>query len=99
MGADLVSIAGLEMSNYDETSIGEDMQDVSTQIQDAYKEMLTDDKRHFTDQKSQTEHMKRLIQMVDEHLKTTAPAEQKVYESLLKTADRMEALADDCGTL
>lgn len=97
--SDLVSLVGLDVSNYDETSIGEDMQDVSTQIQDAYKEMLTDDKRHFADQKSQTEHMVRLVSMVEDHMKIVGPAEDKLYQEMQVLSKRMGALGEDCGTL
>jgi len=97
--SDLVSITGLEMSNYDETSLGEEMQETSNQIQDAYKEMLTDDKRHFVDQKSQTQHITRLIDMIGDHLKTTKPAEEKIFSSLQVVSQRMGALGEDCGEL
>merc|ERR1712217_778945 len=62
-------------------------------------EMLTDDKRHFADQKSQTEHMVRLVNMVEDHLKTVGPAEDKLYQEMQVLGKRMGALGEDCGTL
>jgi len=97
--SDLVSIVALEMTNYDESSLGEEMQDVPTQVQDQYKDMLMDDKRHFADQKAQTEHLTKLVDMIGDHLKTAKPAEEKIYAGLQGVTKRMGSLGDDCGEL
>lgn len=94
--ADLVQITQVDVNNMDETVVGEDMKDVSARIQDAYREMLTDEKRHFTDQKSQTDHLARLTTMIDEHINSTAPAEQNLFQALRGLEHRMVKLSDDC---
>eukprot|EP00415_Alexandrium_ostenfeldii_P001165 UN1165 len=83
----------------DETSIGEDMKDVSKQIQETYMEMLTDKTRHFLDQKSQTDHLARLVDMLGEHLNSTKPADERVFESIKDMEERMEKLGEDCRTM
>merc|ERR1712100_284191 len=60
---DAISITQVEMHNFDDTSVGEEMRDVSAKIQEAYRDMLTDENRHFIDQKSQMEHLQRLTGM------------------------------------
>mmetsp|Transcript_132985 Transcript_132985/g.231160 ORF Transcript_132985/g.231160 Transcript_132985/m.231160 type:complete len:483 (+) Transcript_132985:144-1592(+) len=95
---DLVSIAQLEVYNYDETSIGEEM-DVSKEIQEAYRQMLTDDSRHFVDQKSQTEHLSRLIKLLEQHSESAQPADAQMFQDLQGLHDRMGRLGDDCKTL
>merc|ERR1712224_1085491 len=96
---DHVSIMQIEMNNFDDTVIGEEMKDVSTKIQDAYREMLTDEKRHFVDQKSQMEHLTRLSTMLSDHVKEARPADQKLFEDLRSLENRMTALDEDCRTL
>merc|ERR1712019_9491 len=76
-----------------------EMQDVSVKIQDAYREMLTDEKRHFVDQKSQMEHLNRLTSMLADHVKEARPADQKLFEDLRSLENRMTRLDDDCRTL
>jgi len=96
---DLLSLVEVEMNNFDDTSIGEEMKDVSAQIQDAYREMLTDENRHFLDQKSQTEHMSRLVDMLQQHLNSTKPEEAKLYQQVQALTGRVDALGEDCRTL
>jgi len=97
--SDQIAITQLEVSNFDSTSIGEEMTDVSMAIQEAYREMLTDEKRHFVDQKSQTDHLKRLEDMLAEHLNTTKPADQKMFQELEGLQDRVKQLDEKCSTL
>jgi hypothetical protein len=97
--SDTVAITHFEVYNHDTTSIGEEMKDVSKEIQEAYREMLTDDNRHFADQKSQKEHIARLVQMLSEHANSTGPADQKMFEDLQGLQDRMGRLDEDCRTL
>jgi len=96
--SDLVSISQFEVYNFDTEVIGEEMKDVSERIQDAYREMLTDEHRHFLDQKSQTDHLARLVTMLDEHINTTKPAEESLYVALQGLDNRMVKLGDDCKT-
>mmetsp|Transcript_92992 Transcript_92992/g.300533 ORF Transcript_92992/g.300533 Transcript_92992/m.300533 type:complete len:489 (+) Transcript_92992:51-1517(+) len=96
---DLVSITEIEVNNFDDTSIGEEMQDVSAQIQNAYREMLTDEHRHFLDQKSQTEHLSRLVSMLQEHIDTTKPAEEKLIQQVQVLTGRLHKLGEQCREL
>merc|ERR1719174_3529434 len=80
--SDLVAILQLEVNNYDTTSIGEQMHDVSKSIEDAYRDMLTDDKRHFVDQKSQSDHLVRLETMLQNHIDACSTAEKKMFQEL-----------------
>mmetsp|Transcript_75627 Transcript_75627/g.198291 ORF Transcript_75627/g.198291 Transcript_75627/m.198291 type:complete len:489 (-) Transcript_75627:80-1546(-) len=97
--ADSISILQVDLVNYDETSLGEEMKDVSAQIQNAYREMLTDDNRHFIDQKSQGEHLARLITMLDEHINTTKPADEKLFQEIINLEMRVNTFAEDCKLL
>mmetsp|Transcript_62040 Transcript_62040/g.192283 ORF Transcript_62040/g.192283 Transcript_62040/m.192283 type:complete len:493 (-) Transcript_62040:87-1565(-) len=97
--ADLVSIVQIDVTNMDENSIGEDMKDVSTQIQETYREMLTDSHRHFLDQKSQTDHISRLVDMLGEHVNATVPAEATLFGTLKDYEARMETLGEECRTM
>lgn len=96
---DMVSIMQLEMYNFDTTSIGEEMKDVSKDIQEAYREMLTDEHRHFHDQKSQTEHIERLTTMLKQHAEANKPADEKLFQDLEGLQGRMGKLDEDCKTL
>lgn len=96
---DLISFTQFEVNNYDTTSIGEDMKDVSSEIQEAYRSMLTDDNRHFHDQKSQSEHIDRLVQMLSQHAEASRPAEEKMYQDLEVLQGRMSKLDEDCKLL
>merc|ERR1712070_1228600 len=79
--------------------MGEEMTDVSKAIQEAYRDMLTDEKRHFSDQKSQTEHIGRLERMIAEHINTTIPADEKMFQDLQGLQNRMQRLDEDCRLL
>lgn len=96
---DMISIMRLEVNNYDTTSIGEEMKDVSKDIEDAYRSMLTDDNRHFHDQKAQSDHIDRLVEMLSQHEEATRPAEQKMFQDLEVIQDRMEKIEVECKTL
>jgi hypothetical protein len=61
--------------------------------------MLTDDNRHFHDQKSQKEHLERLISMLQQHAETTHPADLKMYQDLEGIQGRMSMLDEGCKTL
>eukprot|EP00448_Togula_jolla_P026421 CAMPEP_0170649804 /NCGR_PEP_ID=MMETSP0224-20130122/45481_1 /TAXON_ID=285029 /ORGANISM="Togula jolla, Strain CCCM 725" /LENGTH=439 /DNA_ID=CAMNT_0010981457 /DNA_START=1 /DNA_END=1320 /DNA_ORIENTATION=+ len=96
---DMVTVTQVEVYNYDDTSIGEEMKDVSGKIQQAYWEMLKDENRHFIDQKSQTEHLKRLSTMLNDHVKASMPSEEKLFEELEDLEFRMSRLENDCKTV
>jgi len=93
--SDLISIFSLEVNNFDTTSIGEEMQDVSTEISNAYKEMLTDENRHLHDQKTQSEHITRLVTMLSQHAEASKPIDEKIYQDLENLQTRMSKLDDD----
>jgi len=98
--SDLVSFSQLEVYNFDSNVIGEDMsKDVSKDIQEAYREMLTDDNRHFVDQKSQSDHLTRLTRMLIQHVDTTKPADELMFQELYRLKQRVGKLDEDCKTL
>jgi len=96
---DMVTIQQLEVNNFDTNSIGEEMTDVSKDIQDAFRDMLTDEHRHFDDQKSQTEHLERLTSMLQQHSETNKPADEKLFQDLEGLQGRVGKLDEDCKTL
>lgn len=96
---DKISIVQLDVHNFDTTTIGEEMKDVSAEIQNAYRDMLTDENRHFVDQKSQTEHLMRLVKMLGQHAEQAKPQEQKMFEELEFLQHRMRRLEEGCKTL
>lgn len=97
--ADMVSITQVAVSNHDTNALGEQVSDVSADIQEAFRQMLTDENRHFIDQKAQTQHLKRLMSMVNEHTKASSPVEKKMFQDIEELEDRMSRLGDDCKTL
>lgn len=98
--ADLVSLHQVDVYNHDTTVIGEDMgKDVSREIQEAYREMLTDKNRHFADQKSQTDHLARLTSMLQQHIETSKPLDTQLFKDLDAVANRVEGLDSDCKLL
>eukprot|EP00927_Polykrikos_kofoidii_P056421 TRINITY_DN50539_c0_g1_i1.p1 TRINITY_DN50539_c0_g1~~TRINITY_DN50539_c0_g1_i1.p1 ORF type:complete len:481 (+),score=86.31 TRINITY_DN50539_c0_g1_i1:61-1503(+) len=97
--SDMISIVQMEVNNLDENTVGEDMKDVSEKIQEAYREMLTDENRHFVDQKSQMEHLKRLTVMLQDHAAEVGPADAALFQDLGSLEIRMKALDEDCRTL
>lgn len=98
--SDLVSISQLEVYNFDSTVVGEDIgKDVSRDIQEAYREMLTDDNRHFVDQKSQGDHLTRLTRMLIQHVDTSKPADELMFQELYRLKQRVGKLDEDCKTL
>lgn len=99
VSSDLASLLEVEVSNFDENSIGEDMKDVSMQIQEAYRQMLTDENRHFVDQKSQTEHLTRLLSMLGEHLAVAKPEDDRLLAQIHSLTSRVDTLGADCKTL
>jgi len=97
--SDLVSIIQVDMNNFDDTALGEDMKDVSAKIQEAYREMLTDENRHFVDQKSQADHLQRLTSMLSDHVAEARPMDQRLFDDLQALDVRMSRLDEDCRTL
>lgn len=97
--SDLVSIVEVDVNNFDENSVGEDMKDVTSKIHDAYKDMLTDEGRHFKDQKAQKDQLEKLTTMLSDHLHATKPVEMKLFEQLEMLEMRMDRLGADCQTL
>lgn len=96
--SDLVSIVELDVSNFDENVIGEDMKDVTSKIQDAYRDMLTDDHRHFVDQKSQTDHLLRLTSVISDHISAAVPEDDRLWKQVAYLDRRVSRLARDCKT-
>jgi len=98
--SDLVSFSQLEVHNFDTTVVGEDIsKDVSKDIQEAYREMLIDDNRHFSDQKSQSDHLTRLTRMLIQHVDTSKPADELMFQELYRLKQRVGKLDEDCKTL
>jgi len=97
--SDSVSIVEVDVANFDENVIGEDMKDVTSKIQDAYRDMLTDDHRHFVDQKSQTDHLLRLTSVINDHLAAAVPEDDKLWKQVAYLDRRMSRLGRDCKTL
>lgn len=97
--ADQIFILQVDVTNFDDTAVGEEIKDVSTKIQDAYREMLTDENRHFVDQRSQMEHLRRLTSMLADHVTEAKPADEKLHERLNSLNDRMDRLDYECRTL
>jgi len=97
--SDMLSVFNFEVSNFDTTVIGEEMKDVSADIQEAYRNMLTDENRHFVDQKSQAEHLTRLTRMLSQHAESSRPADEKMYQDLETLEGRMSKLDTDCKTM
>eukprot|EP00928_Gymnodinium_smaydae_P063801 TRINITY_DN47290_c0_g1_i1.p1 TRINITY_DN47290_c0_g1~~TRINITY_DN47290_c0_g1_i1.p1 ORF type:complete len:505 (-),score=99.90 TRINITY_DN47290_c0_g1_i1:70-1542(-) len=97
--SDHVSIEKVEVYNADENVIGEEMKDVAANIQEAYREMLTDKNRHFVDQRSQMEHLNRLTTMISEHLTESSPIDASMFEQLSNLNSRMSKLEENCRTL
>jgi hypothetical protein len=97
--SDLVAILQLEVNNYDTTSIGEQMHDVSKSIEDAYRDMLTDDKRHFVDQKSQSDHLVRLETMLQNHIDACSTAEKKMFQEMQVLEGRVQGLGEGYSTV
>mmetsp|Transcript_20783 Transcript_20783/g.45052 ORF Transcript_20783/g.45052 Transcript_20783/m.45052 type:complete len:516 (-) Transcript_20783:49-1596(-) len=96
---DLVSVQRFEILNTDETVTGEELRDVSAQIQEAYREMLTDEHRHFLDQKSQTDHLVRLTSLVSDHLSTSKRAEESLAMQIQALSGRVHRLGESCREL
>lgn len=96
--SDSVSIVEVDVVNFDENVIGEDMKDVTSKIQDAYRDMLTDDHRHFVDQKSQTDHLLRLTTVISEHIAVALPADDQLWKQVAYLDRRMSRLNRDCKT-
>jgi len=94
--SDSVSIVEVDVSNFDENVIGEDMKDVTSKIQDAYRDMLTDDHRHFVDQKSQTDHLLRLTSVINDHIAAAVPEDDRLWKQVAYLDRRMSRLARDC---
>jgi len=97
--SDMVSIEQVAVSNFDENTVGEDMKDVASKIQDAYKEMLTDDNRHFVDQKAQTDHLARLTGLISDHLASSKPEDDKLWQKLGSLERRVGTLDRECNVL
>jgi len=97
--SDLVSFSKLEVYNYDQTVVAEEMKDVSKDIQEAFREMLTDENRHFVDQKTQSDHLNRLTRMLHQHVDTSKPADDKMFQELSGLQQRVGKLDEDCKTL
>jgi len=97
--SDMLSITEVSADNLDTTQIGEEMKDVSREIQEAYRDMLTHENRHFIDQKSQKEHIDRLTKMLQQHIESAKPAEEKMWMDLETLNSRVGRLDDNCKTL
>lgn len=97
--SDLVSITQFDVGNYDTSVLGEENKDVSADIQNAFREMLTDENRHFVDQKSQSDHLNRLTQMLVQHVETSKPTDEKMFEELSGLNLKVGKLDEDCKTL
>jgi hypothetical protein len=99
---DSVSVTSVEVWNHDEDVVGEDffyipgVNDVSKVIQDTYKDLLTDEHRHFLDEASQTQHMKRLVKMVEDHVDSFYPMAVKHVEDVEALGDRVKRTSGLC---
>lgn len=98
-GADMVALTSIKVEIFDDTSIGEEMSDVSVKIQEAYKEMLMDKNRHFIDQKSQTEHLARLTTLLSQHISEASQQEQNMFTALEGSQHRLRRLDEEVVNL
>lgn len=97
--ADLVSLVQVDTANLDDTSTGEEVSDVAAPVQEVYKDLLSEQNRHFVDQRSQTEHLGKLLSMLAEHVNATRPAEEKLFQEIQGLGSRVNKLSEDCKNL
>lgn len=94
--ADRLSITKLEVLNHDETSIGENVQEISSETQMALQDAVADDKRHLEDQIAQREQISKLIKMLSDSHEKSQSEESKMFQDLEKLNVRVTTMGDGC---
>lgn len=96
---DSVSLTKVEVINFDDEAIGEDVIGASMAEQAQYSEMMSSDSRHFVDQKSQTEHLVKVTNMLSSHLNENKPVYDVMAFQVSGMIDSLNRLDRDCRLL
>lgn len=96
---DSVSLTKVEVTNFDDEAIGEDVIGASVAEQTQYSEMMSSDSRHFVDQKSQTEHLVKVTNMLSSHLNENKPVYDVMAFQVSGMIDSLNRLDRDCRLL
>eukprot|EP00913_Durusdinium_trenchii_P030176 g28275.t1 len=99
MISDAISVTKVEVINFDDEAIGEDVVGATAEETSAYSELMSSNARHFADQKSQTEHLSRVTKMLASHLKETKPAYDVMSFQVSGMMDALNKLDRDCRVL
>ncbi|CAJ1444626.1 unnamed protein product, partial [Effrenium voratum] len=96
---DSVSLTKVEVVNFDDEAIGEDVVGASAAEISEYTAMMSSDSRHFQDQKSQTDHLARVTKMLSSHLNEVKPAYDVMAFQMSGMMDSLHKLDRDCRIL
>ncbi|CAE8653180.1 unnamed protein product, partial [Polarella glacialis] len=85
--------------NYDDAAVGEEIVGASAEDQKAYASLKAEESRHFEDQKAQTQHLGKLISMLDEHVSEIKPTNEYLLNELNSVDDSLKRLDNNCRSM
>ncbi|CAE7244219.1 unnamed protein product [Symbiodinium natans] len=96
---DGVSLTKVQVVNFDDQAVGEDIVGTSAKDKLAYEALMSEDSRYFQDQQAQTEHIGRITTMLSAHLNETKPAYDVMSFQVSNLMQSLNKLDHDCRLL
>jgi len=97
--SDSVSLLQVEVINFDDQTVGEDLAEASNAEAASYASLMSEGSRHFEDQKSQTQHIDKIAAMLSEHLQNTQNERQIMEVRMSSMMDSLQTFHSSCRTL
>ncbi|CAE7802510.1 unnamed protein product, partial [Symbiodinium sp. CCMP2456] len=96
---DGVSLTKVQVVNFDDQAVGEDIMGTSAKDKIAYEALMSEDSRYFQDQQAQTEHIGRITSMLSAHLNETKPTYDVMAFQVSSLMESLNKLDRDCRLL
>jgi hypothetical protein len=97
--SDFLSIGQVEVVNFDDESVGEELVGVSEKEQAAMESLMAEETRHLKDQKDQKEHISKITAMLSQYLDDAKPESDKMAFKISSMTDSLGAVDSNCRTL
>lgn len=97
--SDLLSIVKVEVQNYDDTQLGEEIMDTSEEGKKEYASLMTEEARHLESEKAQAQRIGMLTSMLSSHMKENQPLGDTLVNNIASMGDALHKLDGQCRTL
>lgn len=97
--SDLLSIVKVEVQNFDDGQLGEEIVGASEQGKKEYASLMTEEARHLDSEKAQAHRIGMLTSMLATHMKENQPVSDVLVNNIASMGDSLHKLDGQCRTL